>query len=123
MDTPSFDLGIPPDVIKGKCCKRKLLFRSATDAALSLGFPEQPMRCSICSLVSPVHGDCFPVFDVSGEPVSSTPPYSFLPDTVDNDDVESAASAANDKWCQNRFNEFLVHINHVPLFPLMFMYL
>jgi hypothetical protein len=47
----------------------------------------------------------------------------FLLDTRDNDDVESVASAANDKWFQNRFNEFLAHINHVPLFPSIFMYL
>ena len=72
--------------------------------------------------MSPNRADCFPIFDVFREPVSSTPPCLFLPDTVDDDDFESGASAANDKWCQNRFNEFLAHINHVPLFPLMFMY-
>jgi hypothetical protein len=48
---------------------------------------------------------------------------SFLPDTGEDDaNVENAASAANDKWFQNRFNEFLVHIKHEPLLPALHTY-
>jgi hypothetical protein len=47
---------------------------------------------------------------------------SFLPDTGDDDEIETAAFVANDRWFQNRFNEFLVHIKHVPFFPSISMY-
>jgi hypothetical protein len=46
-----------------------------------------------------------------------------MPDTgKDDEDVESAASAANDRWFQNRFNEFLTHINHEPLYQSLIEY-
>jgi hypothetical protein len=41
---------------------------------------------------------------------------------ADDDDVESVASAANDKWFQNQFNEFLLHIKQEPFYPSLFMY-
>jgi hypothetical protein len=60
---------------------------------------------------------------VSTERLAVATKCAFLPSTGDVYDVKSIVSTTSNKWFQNRFNEFLAHINHMPLFPLMFMYL
>jgi hypothetical protein len=69
--------------------------------------------------------DLASVINVSAMPLaSSDSPSSFLPNTSEDDkDVESVALAANDRWFQNRFNEFLVHINYEPLYQSLYEYL
>jgi hypothetical protein len=133
MDSPSFDLGIPLDYSKWKRTKRtkpivrkKLAFTNVHNATLSLGISKQPanvflaLGSDIFSCVS----DPASTFDVSNMPlVASSSPSVSLPDTgEDDEDVESAASAANDRWFQNRFNEFLIHINHKPLYQSLYEY-
>lgn len=67
--------------------------------------------------------NCTTIMNVSTDPVTtSVHESSFLPDIGDNDDLETATSAANDRWIQNQFNEFLIHIKHEPFYPSIGMY-
>jgi hypothetical protein len=131
MDFPSFDLGILLDPTKQKRMKRevkkKLTYMNAYDAALNLGFANHGT-----SLSSPDSSAYFPhlqdsdrasIVDVYGNALAvSSVPFSFFLDTGDEDDKRSAASTANDRWFQNRFNEFLLHIKYEPFFPSLYMY-
>jgi hypothetical protein len=144
LDTPSFDFGIPANSTKHKrrkLTRKKLVFSNAADATLSLGFSKQPVHqlesCSpdscisyssaSCILSNPILSismlqDCTSIVNVGPSWSASVHVSSFLPDTGDDDEIETAAFVANDRWFQNRFNEFLVHIKHVPFFPSISMY-
>jgi hypothetical protein len=131
MEVLSFDLGISLDPAKRKrtshYVRKKLSFTNAHDAALTLGISgESSALGSQCTSNSPV--DVLYSFSPSDALiVSSTESIpivpSFLLDTGEDDaEVESVASAANDKRFQNRFNEFLVQIKYEPLLPALHMY-
>jgi hypothetical protein len=130
MDFPSFDLGIPLDSTKRKHTKhevkKKLTCTNAYDTVLNLGFVNQGISCSLdSSAYFPrlQDSDRASIVDVSGNALAVfSVPCSFLPDTGDEDDERSVASAANSRWFQNRFNEFLLHIKHEPFFPSLYMY-
>ena len=133
MDSPCFDLGIPLDCLKRKRVKRtkpivqkKLAFMNAHDATLLLGISKQPANVflalgfDIFSCV-PDHASAIDISNMSL--VASGSPSLFLLDTSEDDeDVENVVSAANDRWFQNRFNEFLIHINHKPLYQSLYEY-
>jgi hypothetical protein len=87
-----------------------------------------PGSSDACILSSPTScssmlQDCTSIVTVSADPLTaSVHGSSFLPDTGVDDELETAASAANDRWFQNRFNKFLVHINHEPFYSSIGMY-
>jgi hypothetical protein len=144
-ETPSFDLGVPADSTKykrSKLTRKKLVFSNAANAALSLGFSKLPVHqlgsvipalcipgsSDACILSSPTScssmlQDCTFIVTVSADSLTtSVNGLSFLPDTGDDDELETATSTTNDRWFQNRFNEFLVHINHKPFYSSIGMY-
>jgi hypothetical protein len=122
LDTPSFDFGIPANSTKHKrrkLTRKKLVFSNAADATLSLGFSKQPVHqlesCSPDSCISYSSASCIlsnPILSISmlqdctsivnvGLSSAFVHVSSFLPDTDDDDEIETAASIANDRWFHN----------------------
>ena len=80
----------------------------------------EPLQLVACSIpVSISLYDC-PGRSVETESICNL--LAFLPDFGDHDEEDTPASNAMDRWFQNRFNDWLKHVNHEPSCPNVYEY-